>query len=51
MDALLARRRFLLIASFAAVWIVWGSTYLAIAIGIESSTSGMKIFLFGSRPR
>lgn len=27
---------FLLIAAFAAVYVVWGSTYLAIAVGIES---------------
>lgn len=35
----LARKKsasFLLIAAFAAVYVVWGSTYLAIAVGIES---------------
>ena len=30
------RAPFLLFAAFAAVYLVWGSTYLAIAIGIES---------------
>lgn len=36
MDAWAARRRILLILSFATVWFVWGSTYFAIAIGIET---------------
>jgi drug/metabolite transporter (DMT)-like permease len=30
------RNAILLIAAFAAVYVIWGSTYLAIAIGIES---------------
>src|SRR5580698_8205755 len=30
------RSAILLIAAFAAVYVIWGSTYLAIAIGIES---------------
>src|SRR5271165_3508648 len=30
------RETLLLIASFAAVYVIWGSTYLAIAVGIES---------------
>lgn len=36
MDALATRRRLLLALAFAAVWLVWGSTYLVIAIGIET---------------
>ena len=51
MDALHARRRLLLIASFAAVWFVWGSTYLAIAIGIETmppfTMAGIRFVLAG----
>src|ERR1700758_4439484 len=30
------RERPLLVAAFAAVYVIWGSTYLAIAMGIES---------------
>src|SRR5580700_8004029 len=30
------RNAIVLIAAFAAVYVIWGSTYLAIAIGIES---------------
>ena len=30
------RDAILLIAAFAAVYVIWGSTYLAIAVGIES---------------
>ena len=52
MDALLARRRLLLIASFAAVWFIWGSTYLAIAIGIETmppfTMAGIRFLLAGA---
>ena len=51
MDALLARRQLLLIASFATVWFVWGSTYLAIAIGIETmppfTMAGIRFLLAG----
>lgn len=36
MDADLARRRLWIALSFVTVWFVWGSTYLAIAIGIET---------------
>jgi drug/metabolite transporter (DMT)-like permease len=36
MDAWLDRRRLLVAVSFVTVWFVWGSTYLAIAIGIET---------------
>jgi drug/metabolite transporter (DMT)-like permease len=36
MDALMTRRRLLIVLSFFTVWFVWGSTYLAIAIGIET---------------
>ena len=31
-----SREAFLVVAAFAAVYVIWGSTYLAIAIGIES---------------
>src|SRR5271154_6740287 len=30
------REAILLVAAFAAVYVIWGSTYLAIAVGIES---------------
>mgnify|MGYP001827549035 CR=1 FL=1 len=51
MDALMARRRLLLLLSFATVWFVWGSTYLAIAIGIETmppfTMAGTRFVLAG----
>jgi drug/metabolite transporter (DMT)-like permease len=51
MDALMARRRLLLLLSFATVWFVWGSTYLAIAIGIETmppfTMAGTRFLLAG----
>jgi drug/metabolite transporter (DMT)-like permease len=34
--AIAKREAILLIAAFAAVYVIWGSTYLAIAVGIES---------------
>ena len=51
MDALMARRRLLIVLSFATVWFVWGSTYLAIAIGIETippfTMAGTRFLLAG----
>ncbi len=35
-DAMAKRTATLLIAAFAAVYVIWGSTYLAMAVGIES---------------
>lgn len=51
MDALMARRRLLLAVSFVTVWFVWGSTYLAIAIGIETmppfTMAGIRFLIAG----
>jgi drug/metabolite transporter (DMT)-like permease len=52
MDAEHASRRLLIIVSFVAVWFVWGSTYLAIAIGIETmppfTMAGTRFLLAGA---
>jgi len=37
------RQRWMIIAAFAAVYIIWGSTYLAIAIGIETLPGWLMI--------
>lgn len=51
MDAVLTRRRMWIAISFVAVWFVWGSTYLAIAIGIETmppfTMAGTRFLLAG----
>lgn len=51
MDALMTRRRLLIAISFAVLWFVWGSTYLAIAIGIETippfMMAGVRFLLAG----
>jgi len=39
-------RRFLIIGSFAAIYLLWGSTYLAIALGLKSIP---PLLLMGSR--
>lgn len=48
MEAITARRRVQLAVAFATVWFVWGSTYLAIAIGIETmppfAMAGIRFF-------
>lgn len=36
MDSQASRRRLAIVSSLAAVWVVWGSTYLVIAIAIET---------------
>ena len=46
------RHRWLLIAAFAAVYLVWGSTYLAIRVAVETLpaflSSGVRFIIAGS---